>query len=69
MATEKVTITIPLDGNFQSELQRLSDEGWEVEDNTQPFATYQLVREAPLFGVVIDDASIKVLRNGKLIDG
>jgi hypothetical protein len=50
-------------------LQRLSDEGWEVEDNTQPFATYQLVREAPLFGVVIDDASIKVLRNGKLIDG
>jgi len=69
MATERLTVRLPINDKLQEALQRLSEAGWLLEDGKEPIATYELVREAPMFGVNVDDSAIQILRNGKLIDG
>jgi len=70
---EYATRSIPLLPTevFQTEVQRLMAEGWEIPADKLPMATYYLVRRKghALGAKVAIACNAQILRDGKLIDG
>ncbi len=67
------TVSIPVDGLLQSELEKLHQEGWRLIAGCTPMATYALCREpapaqpsmAMAFGKLeIDDSKVFVTKAG-----
>jgi hypothetical protein len=75
MELEYCTVTLPIDENWQAEVQKLVNEKWEIVPGTQPTSIHHLVRVKAAqaaavggFGTMqIDESKIHVIRGGKVI--
>jgi hypothetical protein len=75
MELEYQTVMIPIDEQFQNEVQKHVEAKWEVLPGTKPVAIYHLVRikavQAAAVGgfgdMKIDDSKIHLIRGGKII--
>jgi hypothetical protein len=75
MELEYQTVMIPIDEQFQNEVQKHVDARWEVLPGTKPVAVYHLVRvkaaQAAAVGgfgdMKIDDSKIHLIRGGKIV--
>jgi len=75
MELEYRTVTLPIDENWQAEVQKLVSERWEIVPGTLPTSIHHLVRAKPVqaaavggFGTMqIDESKIHIIRGGKVI--
>jgi hypothetical protein len=75
MELEYDTVTIPINEQFQDEVNKLVADRWEIVPGTKPIAIYHLVRMKTVqaaavggFGVMqIDESKIHVIRGGKVV--
>jgi len=73
---EYKTVTLPIDQNWQQEVQKLIDDKWDIVPGTQPCSIHHLVRakqQVPVAGVgglgtmKIDESKISIIRGGKVV--
>jgi hypothetical protein len=75
MELEYDTVTIPINEQFQDEVNKLVADRWEIVPGTKPIAIYHLVRMKAAqaaavggFGTMqIDESKIHVIRGGKVV--
>jgi hypothetical protein len=75
MELEYQTVMIPIDEQFQNEVQKHVEAKWEVLPGTKPVAVYHLVRVKAVqaasvggFGTLqIDESKIHLIRGGKVV--
>jgi hypothetical protein len=75
MELEYQTVMIPIDEQFQNEVQKHVEAKWEVLPGTRPVAVYHLVRVKAAqaasvggFGTLqIDESKIHLIRGGKVV--
>lgn len=75
MELEYSTVTIPINEEFQNEVQKLVNDKWEIVPGTKPVAVYHLVRAKPAqaagvggFGTLnIDESKLHIIRGGKVV--
>jgi len=75
MELEYDTVMIPIDENFQGEVDKLVADRWEIVPGTKPMAIYHLARikvaQAAAVGgfgtLQIDESKISVIRGGKVV--
>ena len=73
---EHQIVSFTLDAELEAKLQKLANEGWQLDDAMPPpIGVYHLVKmpaaatQAGLGTLTIDDNKVFILRNGKLIPG
>lgn len=73
MQIEHEVKVIPIDENFQTEVEKLRSDGWEIVPGVKPIAIYHLARlkkeEKGLGGVgrlVIDDSKVSIIPASEL---
>lgn len=65
---ERETVTLPIDEKLVPEMQRRETEGWKIDPDAKPMATYHMIRtkNQPGAGGIgelsIDDSKIGILR-------
>jgi hypothetical protein len=75
MELEYQTVMIPIDEQFQNEVQKHVEAKWEILPGTKPVAIYHLVRVKAVqaasvggFGALqIDESKIHLIRGGKVV--
>lgn len=82
MEVEHNVKVFPLDADLESNIKNMTAEGWLLLPGISPVAIYHVVRmkgvvpqpqgdntPPPVVKVNIDDSKVKIIRDGKLIDG